>query len=96
MDTTERNSSASDGIAYRYRNSKMTIVWHTSVPQDDEAAIAYFHAVTRHGKEINPVFVERVKYVFGKGEVVTVLDTVFDPKTAQTMPYAQFVANFQF
>lgn len=90
MDTIDRSSSVPPGTAYRYRSRTLEVVWHTSVPQDDEAAIAYFHAVTRHGREINPVFVERIVQNPEGGETVTTLDTIFDPTTNQTKPYSEF------
>ena len=97
MEPVESTSSVSTPRVYRYRDAQLNEVFHTSVPKDDEAAIAYFHTVVRFGPSHKPVFVERVEQVPGEGEVSTALDTVFDPETMETKPYASHILSmYQF
>lgn len=80
-------STESAQLSYRYRDASLKLIWHTSVPKDNEAALAYFHVVTRFGKEYNPVYVERItRDANGDNEKVTTLRWMFDPETAQTKP----------
>lgn len=71
--------------SYRYRNAKFQIIWQTSVPKDDEAALAYFHVVTRFGPEYAPVYVERIDRT-EDGEKATALQEAFDPVNCVTKP----------
>jgi predicted SpoU family rRNA methylase len=51
---------------YQYRDAQLNVIWVTSVPKDDEAAIAYFHSILLFGKEFLPVYVEKKVVVDGK------------------------------
>lgn len=69
---------------YRYRDAQLDVIWHTSVPKDDEAAIAYFHTLMRLADGFRPVYLEkRVKGEDGieKYEMIRVQ---FDPDNFTT------------
>jgi len=83
----ERTSSEDVLPTYRYRAADFTVVWQTSVPKDDEAAIAYFHAVVRFGPDYKPVYCERIDRPEGEGEKYTMLKEVFDPLSMETKPF---------
>ena len=45
--------------SYQYYDENLNVIWVTSVPKDDEAAIAYFHAVMRFGSSFRPKYVAK-------------------------------------
>ncbi len=80
--------SESAQLAYRYRGQDLAVVWHTSVPRDDEAALAYFHVISRFGKDFKPVYCERItRDENGDNETVTMLQEIFDPVNCETRPF---------
>lgn len=85
MDEVER-SSEQPAPTYRYRDAQLNIVWQTSVPKDDEAALGYFHAVVRFGPRFKPVYCERIDRSEA-GEKYTMLLEVFDPVSMETKPF---------
>lgn len=91
-EVTEVTSDASTEnaqLSYRYRDADLKVIWHTSVPKDNEAALAYFHVVTRFGKEYKPVYVERItRDKSGENEKVTMLKWMFDPELNETKPFS--------
>ena len=64
--------------SYRYRDASLRVIWQTSVPKDDEAALAYFHAVVRFGPDFKPVYCERIERPAGGGEKYVMLKEMFD------------------
>lgn len=73
---------------YRYRDASLKLIWQTSVPKDDEAALAYFHVVSRFGKDYRPVYCERLDRDPVSGhETPVMLREVFDPDTYTTKPF---------
>jgi len=85
MEHTEASSELVPAT-YRYRGPDLSVIWQTSVPRDDEAAIAYFHSVVRFGPNFKPVYVERITRD-ESGEHYTMLKEMFDPELMQTKPF---------
>lgn len=74
--------------SYRYRDAQLAVIWQTSVPKDDEAALAYFHVVQRFGPEFEPVYCERLDRDPESGhETPVMLREIFDPETHTTKPF---------
>lgn len=69
---------------YRYLDAKLDIIWHTSIPKDDEAAVAYFHTLMRFGSQYRPVYVQRNVASANEGEKYETLPFTFDPDTYTT------------
>jgi hypothetical protein len=67
---------------YQYRDANLDVIWVTSVPKDDEAAVAYFHSIMLFGKGYKPVYVER--RVEGTASKYQMLPFTFDPDTLTT------------
>lgn len=89
IQNTDDASTEIAQLAYRYRDANLAVIWHTSVPKDDEAALAYFHVVQRFGKEYAPVYCERIdRDADGGSEKVTMLKEIFDPATHETKPFS--------
>lgn len=44
---------------YQYYDDQLNVIWVTSVPKDDEAAIAYFHSLMRMSEGFRPKYVAR-------------------------------------
>ena len=76
--------AASEVPGYRYLDGKLEVIWTTSVPKDDEAAVAYFHTVMRFGPEYKPVFVQRRNEDFK----YAMLPFRFDPENYTTTEMA--------
>lgn len=88
--TVTEPTDASSEVAlpsYRYRDASLRVIWQTSVPKDDEAALAYFHTVVRFGSEYKPVYCERIERPEGGGEKYVMLKEMFDPALMVTKPY---------
>jgi hypothetical protein len=85
----EHTSSEGSAPAYRYRDASLQVIWQTSVPKDDEAALAYFHAVCRFSKDAKPVYCEAIERgEDGMGpETYRMLNEIFDPETFSTKPF---------
>lgn len=79
-------SAESSAPAYRYRDAKLSVIWQTSVPKDDEAALAYFHFVMRNAGGPIPVYCEAIERgPDGLGpETYRMLNEVFDAETYST------------
>jgi hypothetical protein len=45
-----------DAAGWQYYDANLNVIWVTSVPKDEEAAIAYFHALMRMG-DFRPKYV---------------------------------------
>lgn len=90
METTvaEVTSTSSETPApvYRYRDRQLRVIWQTSVPKDDEAALAYFHVVTRFGPDFKPVYCEAITRD-DDGEHYRTLREVFDPEAMECRPF---------
>jgi hypothetical protein len=81
-------SSESAPPSYRYRDAALKVIWQTSVPKDDESALAYFHSVVRFGPGFKPVYCERIERGEGiTGEKYVMLTEVFDPEAMETKPF---------
>lgn len=74
--------------SYRYRDANLRVIWQTSVPKDDEAALAYFHAVSRFSKDFKPVYCERLTRDESGYETATMLREIFDPDNYSTKPFS--------
>lgn len=85
--TTHEVSSETFPPTYRYRDVSLNIIWQTSVPRDDEAALAYFHTVVRFGPAYAPVYCERIERPEGESERAIMLRTCFDPETMSTYKF---------
>lgn len=59
VQTLDANRPTPQVQSYQYYDDKLDVIWVTSVPKDDEAAIAYFHTVMRFGKEYWPKYVAK-------------------------------------
>lgn len=81
---TGDDSSVSPVQNYRYRDAQLNIIWTTSVPKDDEAAVAYFHTIMQFGKGFKPVYLEKNFAEANQGEDYIMLPYVFDPETRTT------------
>jgi hypothetical protein len=44
---------------WQYYDANLNVIWVTSVPKDDEAAIAYFHSLMRMSEGFRPKYVAR-------------------------------------
>jgi hypothetical protein len=73
--------------SYRYRDAELRVIWQTSVPKDDEAALAYFHTVSRFSKDHKPVYCERLDRDEQGHETPTMLREIFDPDNYTTKPF---------
>lgn len=84
----ERAESVSESAAasYRYRDAKLSVIWQTSVPKDDEAALAYFHAVVRFSPDMKPVYCEAITRD-DAGEHYRMLPEMFDPDSMSCKPF---------
>lgn len=83
-------STESPQLSYRYRGADFAIIWQTSVPKDDEAALGYFHTLMGFGKGYKPVYCERItRDANGDNEDVFTLDEIFDPEARQTKQLGQ-------
>lgn len=81
-------SSESPQLSYRYRDGNLAVLWQTSVPKDDEAALGYFHTLMGFGKGYKPVYCERItRDPNGDNEQVKMLDEIFDPEARETKPF---------
>jgi hypothetical protein len=90
-EVTDDISTESSAPAYRYRDAKFAVIWQTSVPRDDEAALAYFHAVCRFVKGGSmPVYCEAIERgEDGLGpETYRMLGEIFDPEMRSTKPFS--------
>ncbi len=45
--------------SYQYYDENLNVIWVTSVPKDDEAAIAYFHSLMRMSQNFRPKYVAK-------------------------------------
>jgi hypothetical protein len=79
-------SSESSAPVYRYRDAKLSVIWQTSVPKDDEAALAYFHVVSRFGPDYKPVYCEAISRDEA-GEHYRMLDEIFDNDAMSCKPF---------
>lgn len=79
-------SSETLAVSYRYRDQQLRVIWQTSVPKDDEAALAYFHVVSRFGPDYKPVYCEAITRDEA-GEHYRMLDEIFDPTTLSCKPF---------
>lgn len=80
------SSSESSAVSYRYRDAQLSVIWQTSVPKDDEAALAYFHVVTRFGPDFKPVYCEAITRDEA-GEHYRMLREIFDPAAMECKPF---------
>lgn len=63
---------------YRYRDGDLRVIHQTSVPKDDEAALAYFHTICLFGPAYRPVYVEHRTSAWNEAEVFETLPYMFD------------------
>lgn len=83
-------SAESFAPAYRYRDAKLSVIWQTSVPKDDEAALAYFHFVVRNCGGVVPKYCEAITRD-DEGEHYRMLPEMYDPETYSTRPYSVYL-----
>lgn len=86
-DAAPQVSSEPAVSSYRYRDASLKVIWTTSVPKDDEAALAYFHTVDRFGPDFKPVYCERVVRTEGQSDRYQMLPDIFDPVEKYVKPY---------
>lgn len=84
IDKPEDASTVRPVENYRYWDAHLNVIWHTSVPKDDEAAVAYFHTIMQFGKGYKPVYVEKNFAPPNQGEEYIMLPYIFDPETRTT------------
>ena len=55
--TEEQAVAMEPAAGWQYYDANLNVIWVTSVPKDEEAAIAYFHTVMRFGEGFRPKYV---------------------------------------